>query len=647
MLFNFNIHQSIFMKKLFLQFVAIGLLSAVFQNCKTPQQAVLAPPPTPSTSKVQYERWQQRVEYTMDVDFDDTKHQYSGKQKLVYHNNSTDELSKAFYHLYMNAFQPGSSMDIRSRTIADPDGRVADRIAYLKPDEIGYLKVKSLTMNGKKCEFITEGTILEVNLPEKIGPLSTVTFEMEFEGQVPLQIRRNGRMSSEGVDYSMAQWYPKMSEYDEQGWHANPYIGREFHGVWGDYNVTLHINQKYMVGGTGILQNVADIGKGYGEGSPKPDAKGKLAWHFLAKNVHDFMWAADPDYKHVTKKADDGTLMHFFYIPSDKTVAWNQLPDVMAKVFAYNRDKFGQYPWSDYAFVQGGDGGMEYPMATLVTGERPLSSLVGVSVHELFHSWYQGALASNESLYGWMDEGFTSYASNYTMNYLKKIKLLKGEVEDEPMLGDVSSFTKWQLRGREEPLSIHADHFVSNTAYGIGSYTKGAVFLEEIKYVVGEENFQKGLLNYFNNWKMKHPNPNDCIREFEKVSGLELDWFKEYWVYTTKQIDYGVDKVEESGAKTKVSLKKVGLVPMPLDVTVVYTDGSKEQFYIPLDIMRGEKPNENAKVKRTLLPDWTWTYPAYEFEIPSAKSKISKITIDESRRLADVNRDNNVWGDKN
>ena len=145
---------------------------------------------------------------------------------------------------------------------------------------------------------------------------------------------------------------------------------------------------------------------------------------------------------------------------------------------------------------------------------------------------------------------------------------------------------------------------------------------------------------------MRHPNPNDCIREFEKVSGLELDWFKEYWVYTTKQIDYSINKVEEEDKKTKVTLKKIGLVPMPLDVLVTYADGSKEQFYIPLDMMRGEKPNENPKVKRTLLPDWTWTYPTYEFSIPSVKSKIAKITIDESRRLADVNRDNNTWSEK-
>ena len=178
-------------------------LATIFQNCTTPQKAIVPSSPTPSVKlaegqtktttekKTEYERWQQRAEYTMDVDFNHTKHQYSGTQTLVYYNNSTDELSKAFYHLFMNAFQPGSSMDVRSRLISDPDPRVTDRISKLKPDEIGFLKIKSLKMNGKACSFETVGTILEVTLPEKIAPLSKVVFECEFDGQVPKQIRRN------------------------------------------------------------------------------------------------------------------------------------------------------------------------------------------------------------------------------------------------------------------------------------------------------------------------------------------------------------------------------------------------------------------------------------------------------------------------
>ena len=634
---------------------------AIFQNCTTSQKATSSSTSTPSPvpsgvklaegqakslteKKTEYERWQQRAEYTMDVDFDHKKHQYSGTQTLVYYNNSTDELSKAFYHLFMNAFQPGSSMDVRSRLISDPDPRVTDRIFKLKPDEIGYLKIKSLKMNGKACSFETVGTILEVTLPEKIAPLSKVVFECEFDGQVPKQIRRNGRDSREGVDYSMAQWYPKMCEYDYQGWHADPYVGREFYGIWGDFDVTLHIDQAFTVGGTGVLQNPQEIGKGYAENATPKVENGKLAWHFKAQNVHDFMFGADTEYQHVTKKADDGTLMHFFYIPSEKTESWKKLPDIMAKVFAYNALHYGQYPYSDFAFVQGGDGGMEYPMSTLITGERPLPSLVGVAVHELFHSWYQGILGSNECLYSWMDEGFTSFASNYTMNYLKGLGLIPGQkAEADPMEDDVQGYCRFALSGKEEPLSTHSDHFMTNTAFSIGSYVKGATFLQQVKYIIGEADFDKGMLQYFDAWKFKHPNANDFIRVHEKVSNLELDWFKEYFVNTTHTIDYGVGSVSDIGQKTKVTIKKIGVMPMPLDIVVTYTNGTTEMYYVALDILRGEKPNENPKQKRTILPRWQWTNPSFDFEINAAKGKISKIEIDPSQRMADVNRENNTW----
>ena len=178
--------------------------------------------------------------------------------------------------------------------------------------------------------------------------------------------------------------------------------------------------------------------------------------------------------------------------------------------------------------IQGGDGGMEYPMATLITGERSLGSLVGVSVHELMHSWYQMALGTNESLYAWMDEGFTSWASDEVMNHLRGQGLIPGRALDDPHASDYQGYVNFAKSGFEEPLITHADHFVTNTAYGIAAYVKGAVFLAQLEYVIGKEAFRKGMLRYYNTWKFKHPNANDFIRVMEKQSGLELDWYREY-----------------------------------------------------------------------------------------------------------------------
>ena len=259
--------------------------------------------------------WQQHVDYTMEIDMDVENFQYKGTQELVYTNNSPDTLQKVFYHLYFNAFQPGSEMDVRSRTISDPDRRVMDRISKLAPEDQGYIEVNSLTQDGNALKYQVVGTVLEVELNEPILPGEKTTFNMTWDAQVPQQVRRSGKESSEGVALSMTQWFPKLAEYDFQGWHAHPYIGREFHGVWGDYDVKISIDQDYTIGATGYLQNPEEVQHGYGSSKAKGkgDRNGKLTWHFVAPMVHDFAWAADPEYIHDKITAKDGTVLHFLY----------------------------------------------------------------------------------------------------------------------------------------------------------------------------------------------------------------------------------------------------------------------------------------------------------------------------------------------
>ena len=593
--------------------------------------------------------WQQEVDYTMEIDVDAEKHQYTGKQKLVYTNNSPDVLTRVYYHLYFNAFQPGSMMDTRSRTITDPDSRVKDRILHLSENEIGYQKIHSLKQDGKPVNYSVEGTILVVELNKPIKPGTKSTFEMEYEAQVPLQIRRSGWNNEAGVELSMSQWYPKISEYDFMGWHPNPYVGREFHGVFGNFDVKITIDKNYVLGGTGLLQNPQEIGYGYEKpGSTVKKAAGdKLTWHFVAENVIDFFWGADPDYVHKTVQVLNGPLLHFLYqenaisenaSPEENAKykeAWEQLPNYMVKAIQYANEHFGTYPYPQFSVVQGGDGGMEYPMGTFVTGARNFGSLLGTTVHEMYHSWYQNVLATNESLLPWMDEGFTSYAAAETMAALFE---RKGNAHS----GAYRGYGYIVQSGKEEPLTTHADHYNTNQAYGIAAYSKGEVFLYQLSYIIGEDTFRKGILNYHQQWKLKHPTALDFITVMEKESGMILDWYYEYFVETTKTIDYGIKAVLGTDSKTIVEFEKKGLMPMPLDVEVEYTDGNKELFYIPLRIMRGEKPAEND-MKRTILEDWQWVFPTYTMEIPAAVSSIKSIIIDPSERMADIERSNNVF----
>jgi hypothetical protein len=586
----------------------------------------------------QTDRWQQKVKYEMNVEMDVDRNLFQGTQKLHYTNNSPDTLVRAFYHLYFNAFQPNSMMDVRSRTISDPDRRVLDRIQNLTPEEIGFLKVKTLSMNGKKVIFEHVESILEVDLKEPILPGQTVVFDMEFEGQVPLQVRRSGRDNAEGIRYSMAQWYPKMAAYDVRGWHSNPYIGREFYGNFGDFDVKITIDKSYILGGTGYLQNANEIGHGYEDDGVKvPNPKGKnLTWHFIAPNVHDFMWAADPKYTHEKVKMPNGPMVHFLYVKNEKTEEnWSKLKGYTTDAIQYMSDNFGKYPYEQYSVVQGGDGGMEYPMATLITGHRNLRSLVGVTVHELIHSWYYGVLGFNESSEPWLDEGFTTWGTSVVMDavYDKNPNFIQD--------GSYKSYFRLAKAGYEEPLSTHADHYNLNSAYGPGTYNKGAVFVEQLAYVIGKDNFDKAMLRLWNDWQFKHPNGNDVIRVMEKVSGLELDWYYDYFIASTKTIDYGVNSVEAAGENTKITLERFGLMPMPIDMVVTYVDGSQEMIYLPLVIQRGSKPEEAGMPKRVATQKWPWTNYMTEVNVGRPLSEIKSVEIDPSLRLADINRENN------
>jgi len=644
-----------------------------------------------TTAAAQPSRWQQHVKYSMDVTMDVASNKFTGKQKLLYTNNSPDTLTRLFYHLYWNAFQPNSMMDNRSRVLGqqlvngrpDWDGRVRDRILHLQPDEIGYQQVKWIKMNGVAQTMKQHETILEVVLTSPVLPKATVTLDLEFAAQVPVQIRRSGRDNAEGVRYSMSQWYPKLCEYDYEGWHPTPYVAREFYGVWGDYDVNITIDKKYLLAATGYLQNANQVGFGYETpGTKVPHSTGKtITWKFTAPNVHDFVWAADPDYIHISKPVRDGMVLHAFYKISPEALTkqfeafsakqqqqygnnaknfidnyreeWETVLENAAKVLPFMDKTFGKYPYKQYSFIQGGDGGMEYPMATLLKGAG-----TGVVFHEWMHSWYQMMMGTNESEYAWMDEGFTSYAEDLvTRNFYGKStaegyrEALQRNPSDKNLAqaltfipedhGDsYNAYFSLVKSGLEEPLTTHADHFNTNYAYSNAAYAKGAVFMEQLGYIVGADMRNTILLDYYHQWRFKHPNVNDLIQVAEKASGIKLDWYREYFVQTTKTIDYGIDSLWEEGGITKIRMVNKGKMPMPIDLELTFKDGSKEMHYVPMNLMFGSKAPEGAQ-QRKVYNEWNWTNPSYVIETSRKLTDITMAEIDPSHRMADINRKDN------
>ena len=607
----------------------------------------------------QADRWQQHINYNIKAVLDVNTNIIKGTEEIVYTNNSTDTLRKVYFHLYWNAFQPNSSMDVRSRELGkntmtnrrgdvmkDWDARVTDRIQKLTPTEIGYQRVSAITINGKAQKLIEHETILEVQLTNPIAPKNSAKLSLVFESQVPKQIRRTGRDNAEGVRYSMSQWYPKMVEYDYQGWNTNPYIAREFHGVWGNFDVSLQLDKNYTVAATGVLQNPNAVA----------NAQGLKTWNFKGNNIHDFVWAADDQFKHLSKLVRKGLTIHVYYKEKDakSDSAWANILYAAEKVLPYIEKNFGAYPYPQYSFIQGGDGGMEYAMATLIKGPS-----LGTVFHEWMHNWYQQVLGSNESLFAWMDEGFATFAESkvsrwYDANAAAQSPFISEKAKaqvlasvekaklDLPLTqaGSYAGYMALAKSGLEEPASTHADHFNTNYAYSNAAYSKGATLLGILGYVVGDSVRDAVLLNYYNTWKFKHPNANDFFRVAEKTSGLQLQWLKEYWMNSTKTIDYGLNDIQAGNNTAIISIQRLGKLPMPIEVLITYKDGTSELHYMPLDLMLGGKASEGP-VNQIVHPAWQWVAPTYTFETSKPLSALKSIEIDPSYRMPDLNRSNN------
>ena len=585
--------------------------------------------------------WQQKADYKMEIELDVSSAQFKGKQKILYTNNSPEVLNKVFYHLYFNAFKPGSEMAERQKSSLDVNRRFSVIIDSIKPNSYGRITVKDLKQNGVSLNPLFSETILEVPLVKPILPGESTVLDLEFSGQVPDLIRRAGKNSSEGVAFSMAQWYPKLAEYDVDGWNASPYLGREFHGVWGNFDVKITLDKSFTVAASGYLQNPEDIGKGYKKIKRSKSKKGKLTWHFIAPNVHDFTWAADKNYIHDIYPGPNNVDLHFFYKNNPSIIDnWKKLQPLTAELMNYFNSTIGDYPYKQYSVVQGGDGGMEYAMLTLITGEREFGSLVGVTAHELAHSWFQNILATNEMKHEWMDEGFTTYVSTIaTDKVLKENKIF-------PLRNAYLGYYNLALSGVEQPQQTNANRYTYNYAYESSAYNKGAVFLSQLGYIIGKKNLDSSLKIYFQEFKFKHPTPRDFIRIAERVSGILLNWYLTDWTQTTNTIDYKIARVSELKNKTIIDLERIGMMPMPLEILISYKNGKKQIHYIPIGIMRGEK-TPRPDIEWILHKDWTWSNPNYKLIINSTLDSVEKITIDPSNLMADVDKSNNYYLNNN
>jgi hypothetical protein len=597
--------------------------------------------------------WQQEVAYEMDYTLFADRHRFEGTQRLTYTNNSPDTLRQVFYHLYFNAFQPNSLMAEQNRHLPDPDARVVPRIFELGPEEVGFHRVLSLEQDGQTVSWRVYDTVLQVELARPIFPGDTSVFDMAFEGQVPLQTRRSGRDSPEGVRFSMAQWYPKMAAYDGLGWHPHPYLGREFYAPFGTFEVRLTLPASYVVGATGTLQNPEAVGHGY-EAPPDAgvvttgparradgSAPDSLTWHFRAEQVHDFAWAADPRYVHERQLVTDvpgrqePVAIHLLYLP-EVAEGWRPMGGWMRDLTRMFSERYGTYPYPQFTVAQGADGGMEYPMFTLITGRRPPGSLFSVTAHEFAHMWWYGTVATNETLFSWMDEGLTNFATTEAIH-----AILRGASGPADHSSAIEAVVRAQREGYYERPNKPADWYRTNRGFGTAAYSAGQAFVALLGYVMGDEARDRLLYRFGTEWRFRHPYPADFQKLAQDVSGMHLNWLFEQFLNGAEPYDYAATNLRAerttSGYRSTVTLERRAPGGLPQDVLLRYADGSVEWVHVPFGEALGHKA---VPANWRVAEPWPWVHPTYTLTAEGA-SPVVEVTIDPTARTPDLNRENN------
>jgi hypothetical protein len=569
------------------------------------------------TSQVNY--WQQSADYQINVTVDDVKDRITGDEILTYQNNSPDTLKEIYFHLYWNAFKKGSHAFEKQN------------MYELNDSDFGEITIESVTINSEVHAITFFESIGQVKLKSPILPGEKCEIKIQFKAVIPSCINRAGKDNTAGTDYTFTQWYPKICRYDKMGWHTDPYFGREFAGTFGKYSITVTCDPKFVVAGTGSLINKKYTEKSWLTTNGTIGSK-EEKWQFYGENIHDFAFAMDKEWTHKEQKID-GIDFHFFY-NEHFNESWSKLISNWSKAYTICKSEFGIYPYPQFSFMQAGEGYMEYPMCTMLESGR--SDFFNTACHEFMHNYFYGIFGTDENLYHWMDEGITCYAEERISNI--------NQVPNNPAKGAISNY-RWIISSyEEEPISTAANHFESDYPYYNAAYFKGQLFPELIRYIIGDSLMKAGFARFYQTWRFKHPEPNDFVKVFEDVSTMELTWFQNYWLNTTKKIDFSIDTVQKTNQGIKITFSNNG-IPMPLEFQIKLKNGKTINYYIPIDLTNNSKIDFNKPTHT--LQKWSCASKRYSVILKDVMLKdFSQIILDPEGVLPDINMSNNSYSNR-
>jgi len=489
--------------------------------------------------------WQQQVNYKINIALDDKNHSLKGWEELEYINNSPDQLDFIWFHLWENAYKNDNTA-FAKQLIRDKKGM--NRLRKFK--DRGYIDSLEFTVDGVKANIEADPEnidVVKLMLPKPLPAGGKIKIQTPFYVDIPQYISRSGH---NGQSYMMCQWYPKPAVYDRKGWHQFPYLDEgEFYSDYGNFDVSITLPSQYIVGATGVLQNedelkqykeigITNVASSSRKNSMKyivPSTQTKTL-NYKGENILDFAWFADKDFvvRYDTMQLSPGkTVDVFTYHHPDGNKHWvNSTDYVKSGARAYS-SYFGEYPYPVVQAVEGPknemSGGMEYPMITLITSpDASPMMLDAVITHEVGHNWLMGILGTNERTHAWMDEGINTYfqfryeAEKYRYNSIfgesipREVQAKSAE-EFQSMV--YNALTKIPM---ETAIETPSHQFSGGEEYGLVVYVKTAMWMYFLELELGRANIDKAVRAYYNQWKFKHPYPEDMKSVFEQELGKDL-----------------------------------------------------------------------------------------------------------------------------
>lgn len=584
--------------------------------------------------------WQQEADYDLTTRLFPSGKRLEGSATITYTNNSPDTLDRLHLELLQNLHAPGAA---RLEPAEVTGGVVLDRVAVDGTP-------LSDTTDGPRYQV--ENTQLVLHPEASVAPNDDVTIEVNWHFSIP-QAGAGARMGySRDNLLFLAYWYPQMAVYDDvTGWMDDAFLGLgEFYADFGDYDLTVHAPDDWIVQATGRLQNPRDVltpethsrrERAYASDTTvsilTPDQRGTvdaetdtLSWHFAAQNVRDVAFSLTRD-SHweaartpVGDRDGDGTVdstrINTFW--RDSAPKWSEVTRYQQHALTFLSEQTGlSYPWPHMTAVEGGGiigGGMEFPMMTLMGDYNDNSArmLYAVTAHELAHMWKPMIVNTNERRYSWMDEGTTSFNENVARTDFYD--------DSDAVAADRADYLDAARAGQEGPILRWSNFHRTPAAFGIASYRKPATLLVALRGLLGEDTFEEAFQTFFETWAYKHPYPSDFFNTFERVSGRDLDWFWYSWYETTWTLDHAIERVEQRGEEISVTIEDKGKVPMPVRLTVTLVDGRTMEREIPVDV-------------------WLAGRTSTTTTLPVNAADVERIEIDAAHDFPDANRENNVW----